>query len=174
MKLTNAEVIKSGEKDLIDAIIGELDWSAIERIFKQKHRLQIKDDVEYRSGDIVVHDDQIAYKLEFEVKVSLAVLVDRLGEHLEFQTDEADDGSDEAVDVAPADDMAAGEEKMPVTAEVAPTGDDAPLDTQAVAEPEENTAGLPVVDPEKEPEENVADLASDIGSMMVDLNEASG
>jgi hypothetical protein len=82
MKITNADVIKNGEKDLIDSITADLDWGAIEEIFLTEHNLGIDEDIEYKSGDIVAHDSQVAYKLEFTVKVNLSVLISRDGEYL--------------------------------------------------------------------------------------------
>lgn len=82
MKITNADVIKSGEKDLIDSITADLDWGAIEDIFLTEHNLGIDEDIEYKSGDIVAYENQVAYKLEFAVKVNLSVLINRDGEYL--------------------------------------------------------------------------------------------
>jgi len=79
MKITNSEVIKGGERELMDVITADLDWSAIEGIFREQNRLEIGEDVEYRHGDIVVHDNQIVYELEFEVKVAFSILLDRDG-----------------------------------------------------------------------------------------------
>jgi hypothetical protein len=82
MKITNAEVIKNGERELIDAITADLDWGAIEDIFLKEHNLGIEEDIEYKKGDIIAFNDQIAYKLEFDVKVNLSVLLDREGEYI--------------------------------------------------------------------------------------------
>ncbi|MBW2345848.1 MAG: hypothetical protein JRF53_18000 [Deltaproteobacteria bacterium] len=82
MKISNSEVIKSGEQDLIDAISGDLDWGVIEEIFRRDHKLGIGEDVEYKKGDIVVHNNQVAYRLEFDVKIILSVLLDRGGNYV--------------------------------------------------------------------------------------------
>lgn len=82
MKITDAEIIKNSERDLIDAITADLDWGAIEEIFQKEHNLGIEEDIEYKSGDIVAIENQIAYKLEFEVKVKLSVVLDRNGNYL--------------------------------------------------------------------------------------------
>lgn len=82
MKITDAEVIKNGEKDLIDAITADLDWGAIENIFLKEHNLNIEEDISYRSGDIVAVENQIAYKLEFDVKVKLSIMLDRDGNYI--------------------------------------------------------------------------------------------
>lgn len=79
MKITNEAVIKSGEQELIDGITADLDWDAVEGIFQEQHRLPLGEDVSFRSGDLVVHENHIAYLLEFEVKVPLCMLVDREG-----------------------------------------------------------------------------------------------
>jgi hypothetical protein len=91
MKITNAEVIKSGEKDLIDSITADLDWEAIENIFLTEHDLCIDEDIEYKRGDIIACNDQVAYKLEFTVKVNLSVLINRDGEYLSVKISEKRD-----------------------------------------------------------------------------------
>ena len=86
LKITDSAVIKSGERELLDTIIGDLDWETIEKIVKEKHQLRIQDDVEFRQGDIVVYDNTVAYKLDFDAKVTLTVLFDRDGNYLSFST----------------------------------------------------------------------------------------
>ena len=131
MKITDSEIIQSGERELIDAITGDLDWRVIEKIVADNHHLSLRDDVDYKSGDLVVFENQIAYKLDFEVRVSLSVLFDRQGNFLKLDTrgagvadplgaDEDGDGDKNIVDLRPYE-----------------TG--AP---QAAADPEHPTAGI--------------------------------
>ncbi|MBN1906381.1 MAG: hypothetical protein JW927_14920 [Deltaproteobacteria bacterium] len=87
MKITNSEIIKNGEQELMDAITADLDWGAIEKIIMKEHNLRIEEDIEYRSGDIVAVNNQIAYKLSFEVKVNLSVLLNRNGDYLSVNID---------------------------------------------------------------------------------------
>jgi hypothetical protein len=94
MRITSAEVIQNGEKELMDAITGDLDWGSIERIFREKHHLSIEEDVEYKRGDMVVHDNRIAYRLEFAARVTLSVLLDREGNYL--SVDASSPGGEEA------------------------------------------------------------------------------
>ena len=98
MKLTNPETIQESEKEFIDTINAELDWEAIEKMLLEKHGFTLQDEIEYKDGDLVVHNDQIAYKFEFEIKVPLSVVFNREGECLEILTvrEEEDDGADEA------------------------------------------------------------------------------
>jgi hypothetical protein len=86
MKVMDQEVIRSGEQDLIDGITADLDWTAVEQVFLDNHNLRLGEDVEYKSGDLVVHDQQVAYLLEFEVKVPLSIVLDREGNCLSIMS----------------------------------------------------------------------------------------
>ena len=82
MKITKENAIKTIDKELIDRLVGDLDWHAIRDIVQEKYRIQIQEGGEYRQGDIVVHNNDVAYKLDFDVKITLSVLFDRFGDYL--------------------------------------------------------------------------------------------
>ncbi len=86
MKLTNPETIEESEKEFIDTINAELDWEAIEKMLLEKHNFTLQDEIDYKDGDLVVHNDAIAYKFDFEIKVPLSVIFNRDGECLEIST----------------------------------------------------------------------------------------
>lgn len=142
MKLTDSEVIKAGERELIDTIIGDLDWSAIEKIFKDRHQLQICDDVEYRRGDLVVKDGQVAYHLEFDVKVKLSILLDRSGNYLSLAVQRAEESG-----------LKQEEESI--------------IDSDLDCEQTDGSAA----DPCKPAMENMAHMADQIAEMLSEINE---
>ena len=84
--VAGVQAIKSGEKDLMDSITADLDWGVLQEMIRQRHHLEITDDLEFSGGDIVVHENQVAYRLNFEVKVVLSVLLDREGRSLAVHT----------------------------------------------------------------------------------------
>ncbi|MBU1194894.1 MAG: hypothetical protein KKE62_12660 [Proteobacteria bacterium] len=86
MKLTSQETIQESEKEFIDTINAELDWEAIEKMLLEKHGFTLQDEIEYKDGDLVVYNDSIAYKFDFEIKVPLSVIFNRDGECLEIST----------------------------------------------------------------------------------------
>lgn len=86
MKITDENLIKNGEQELIDRIYDVVDWDSIKNIFKEKYRIKIQDDRKGRQGDIVVHGNDIAYNLEFDVKATISVLFDRSGNYLALTT----------------------------------------------------------------------------------------
>lgn len=151
MKITDAEVIKTGEQELIDGITADLDWGAIEVLFKKEHGLGIDEDVEYKRGDIVVHNGQIAYQLNFEVKVTISVLLDREGNYI-------------AVDASQDEDRALTEERDPSPQEkfagIPSSGGDSP-----------DRDPYPPLDEEALPLERINQSASRAGEMMEELAE---
>jgi hypothetical protein len=163
MRITKADVIKNGEQDLMDAISADLDWGAIERVFREKHHLNIEEDVEYKGGDMVVHNDHVAYRLEFIARVTLSVLLDREGNYLSVSTAEVP-GKAEGQgpeDMPPADETAqstSGEGLLQVLSELAP--DETPED--------------PTTPSLKEPEERVALMLSRAAEMITDLEGDQG
>ena len=90
MKLTNPESIQESEKEFIDTINAELDWDAIEQMLLDKHGFEVQDDIEYKDGNLIVYNDEIAYKFDFEIKVPLSVIFNRGGECLNLSTTNED------------------------------------------------------------------------------------
>lgn len=91
MKLTNPESIQESEKEFIDTINAELDWDTIEQMLLDKHNFTVQDDIEYKDGNLIVHNNEIAYKFEFEIKVPLSVIFNRNGECLSMSTARGDE-----------------------------------------------------------------------------------
>lgn len=79
MKITDPEIIKTGEKDLIDAVKEDLDWEALKDIIKEKMSLAA---LESKDGQIVVHNNQVAFKINFDLKLSGSLMFDREGNYI--------------------------------------------------------------------------------------------
>ena len=86
MKLTSQENIAQSEKEFIDTINAELDWEAIEKLLLEKHKFTLQEKIDYKNGNLIVYNDNIAYKFDFEIKVPLSVIFNREGECLEIST----------------------------------------------------------------------------------------
>jgi len=108
MKITDSEIIKNGEKELMDAITADLDWATIENIFLKEHNLKIEEDIDYKRGDIIVSNNQVAYKLEFEVKVNFSILLNRHGDYVSIAISGDETGLNPEKGVSLADEIAPG------------------------------------------------------------------
>ncbi|MDX9962250.1 hypothetical protein [Desulfobacter postgatei] len=91
MKLTNPESIQKSEKEFIDTINAELDWDVIEQLLLDKHNFEVHDDIAYKDGTLIVYNNEIAYKFDFEIKVPLSVIFNRGGECLSMSTAREDE-----------------------------------------------------------------------------------
>jgi hypothetical protein len=103
MKLTQPKSIEQNEETLFDTIKAALDWKVLERLLKQEDLLHIETQVDYKSGDLVVHDNQIAYKLDFEIRLPLSVVFNREGECLEIASFAADHSMDARKKIPPTE-----------------------------------------------------------------------
>ncbi len=100
MKITDEYNIRNIETDLMKNLIEDIDWRAVEAIIRENYRIGINEDIRYRQGDIVVHNDQVAYRVNFDVTVPFSILFDRAGEYLTIGTSEADAGGSPGSDAA--------------------------------------------------------------------------
>ena len=86
MKFTNPKIIQKSEKEFIDTINAELDLEAIKEMLIEKHSVALQEEIEYKNGDLVVYNDNIVYKFNFEIKVPVSVIFNKQGECLEIST----------------------------------------------------------------------------------------
>jgi len=84
MKLTQPFVIEKNEKQLIESVRTALDWDAVRQLITREHLDSPDSRLVYRNGDLVVHDNRIAYQLEVEIRVPLTIVFSREGECLDI------------------------------------------------------------------------------------------
>ena len=88
MRITDPEIIKTGEMDLINSVKDDLDWDVVKSIIK--NRLNIKA-FDSNGGEIVVVDGKIAFRIDLELKMSVSLMFDRDGNYI--------DGDDTSPDI---------------------------------------------------------------------------
>ena len=87
MKITDPDVIKNGEKDLIEAVKEDLDLNAIKEILKKRMAAAA---ISSQGGEIIVHNNEIAFRLDFDIQLSGSLIFDRQGNYIP-ESDETDD-----------------------------------------------------------------------------------
>lgn len=80
MKITDPEIIRLGELDLIESVQADLDPEAVRQILKDRMSVAA---LASKGGQIVVHNNEIAFRLDFEVNLSGSLLFDREGNFIE-------------------------------------------------------------------------------------------
>lgn len=158
MKITDTEVIKSGERELIDAITADLDWGMIEGIFQEEHGLGIDEEVEYKKGDMVVHEGNIAYQLDFEVKVTISVLLDRNGNYISVALSNGarEDREEETHEISGDQDSLSSDNEEA----------DRPLSADTDSAKVDDEDNPPSLLEEASPEEKISQMASRAGEIM--------
>lgn len=87
MKITDPQVIKQGEQDLIASVQEDLDLDAVREILKERMSVAA---LSSKGGQIVVHNNQIAFRLDFEINLSGSLLFDRDGTFIDQAPDQED------------------------------------------------------------------------------------
>ncbi|MCP4718620.1 MAG: hypothetical protein GY860_04105, partial [Desulfobacteraceae bacterium] len=85
MKITDPQVIEEGEKDLIEAVREDLDLDAVRQILKERMAVSA---LSSRGGQIVVHNNKIAFRLDFDINLSGSLLFDRDGNYIDDPVDD--------------------------------------------------------------------------------------
>jgi len=75
MPIVDPEVIKSGEKELFSSIIASFDKYQIEKLFQDSHDLLLKEQMQFKEGKTVAHNNHIAYQLYFSSVAIFSVLI---------------------------------------------------------------------------------------------------
>ncbi len=92
MKITDPGVIRNGEKDLIESLREDIDLDAVREIIKKKMTTAA---LSPKGGEIVVHNNQIAFRMDFELCLSGSLMFDRQGNHIPTESDGHDEPAED-------------------------------------------------------------------------------
>ena len=73
------DVVENAKRELIEKIISNLDMDRIREICSVMHGIQDFESVDFKSGDITALQDQVVYRLEFDVTFKFPLLIDDKG-----------------------------------------------------------------------------------------------
>ena len=75
----NQDTIEKAIGDLIDKVKSNVQLDHVKTLCKHQHGLEKIDKIDISQGDIVTHNGQIAFKLDFKISYNLSLLLDRKG-----------------------------------------------------------------------------------------------
>lgn len=81
-KLANSEALEKAKSEIVDKVKDALNMKEIKQILEDQHNLEISDDLQVSSGEMIIRDNQLTYRMEFEVLLSLSVLLDADGNYI--------------------------------------------------------------------------------------------
>lgn len=99
MRITDPQVIQDGEQDLIASVQRDLDLEAVKDLLKKRLTAS---ELSPKGGRIVVHNNDVAFRLDYEINLNGSLLFDREGNLLEDE-----EGNEQEQDLQNKDEAAA-------------------------------------------------------------------
>ena len=84
MQLVEPKVISKEEKILFHSMNAVLEPETVKNIFREKYKLELSQKTDFNEGDIVIYNNQVAFRLAFDAHVSFSILIDRSGKYMGF------------------------------------------------------------------------------------------
>lgn len=84
MKLTDPNAIKTGEQKLIDLIVEKMNWKAVREAVQRHFSIEVLKDIAVDDGEMVIINNEIAYRINLGPQTGVAVIIDRTGKLLEI------------------------------------------------------------------------------------------
>ncbi len=82
MKITDSGVIRAGEKELFDSIMEDIDWDAVKELVMGQINMK---SLNSKGGEIMIHDNQVAFKIDLELKADVSLIFDKNGDSVEAE-----------------------------------------------------------------------------------------
>ncbi len=175
MRITDPEIIRAGERDLIDSVRDDLDWDAVKGVIK--NRINMKS-LESKGGEIVVLDGKIAFRIDLELKMTVSLMFDRDGNYIESDdksseidvSDRADSlEKSESADEGALDEDALDEDEQ--VDDLFENSEDADINQNNQVEKHDLEFGLPDFTPQADEEKSELIIEDfDTGSAVQDLS----
>jgi hypothetical protein len=88
LKVIHPDIVKSGEQKLIRYLAGHLDREAVRQCINSTYDVDIREEPAHTSGRIVAAENEVAFRLDFDVKVSLSLFLSRDGQVIGLRSPE--------------------------------------------------------------------------------------
>ena len=81
-KTINPDMIDEAVIDMVEKVKSNIHLDLVKAICKHKHGIEKIDKIIFENGDIVTHNDRVAFKLDFKISYNFSLLIDRKGNFL--------------------------------------------------------------------------------------------
>jgi uncharacterized protein YjbI with pentapeptide repeats len=79
LNAVNQSMMEEAIVDLIEKLKSTIQFDQVKAICAHKHFIESIDKIDFKNGDIVAHDGEVAFKLDFNITYNLSLLLDREG-----------------------------------------------------------------------------------------------
>jgi hypothetical protein len=73
------QVVAEAKRELIEKLKSNIDLDQVKAICREQYGIEMIEGIDLNHGDIVIHNAQVAYKLDFGIRFSISVLIDKEG-----------------------------------------------------------------------------------------------
>lgn len=77
----DSHTVEEAKRDLINQLKLKIDQTDIETVCREQYGIESIKGYEYKDGDIVIDNNQVAFKLDFEVRFPISILLNNGGEN---------------------------------------------------------------------------------------------
>jgi hypothetical protein len=86
-----AQVVEAAKRELIEKLKSNIDLDQVKAICRQQYGIEKIEGIDIKNGDIVSHNNQVAYRLDFDVHFSMPMLIDGEGNCTSTLTESGDE-----------------------------------------------------------------------------------
>jgi len=86
----NNDIVATAKKELFERIKANINLDRVREICADLYGVKDMHALDFKNGDIVVHDGKIAYKIEFDVRFAVPLLIDEEGNLLGTEDTESE------------------------------------------------------------------------------------
>jgi hypothetical protein len=72
-------VVEEAKRELVEKLKSNIDLDQVKAICKEQLGIEMIEAVDFKHGDIVSNNDQVAYRLDFDIRFSMSMLIDSEG-----------------------------------------------------------------------------------------------
>jgi hypothetical protein len=81
-KVLKSKSVRQLEATLFQKFIDRLEFKTIREKFENIYNFNLHSELDYNKGNIIRHNNEVVYQFAFDSKVSLSLLIDRLGNYM--------------------------------------------------------------------------------------------
>ncbi len=90
----DSDVMQNAKREMVGMIRASIDLDRLREVFNQQYSFTDADEISFKDGDSVVYNDQVVIKLNYEVGLTLSVLIDGEGNPIIPETQESAETQD--------------------------------------------------------------------------------